>query len=184
MAVSDSLHSLLDYESSLLLWRMTNEKSLLTLTNESESYITTDGQSASLSCNKAPIWGLWPDFITVWQSSRVLCYDRRSFGQSILVSSTNLGLTTRFSLLSDCYGVADVGRSLWREDGSVVYNCCWSSPAQSFSGPSPVGLTTIFYCLWFETSLFVVSYGSQGYGGGIRHRLHTRLDPTLSVSVS
>jgi hypothetical protein len=24
-------------------------------------------------------------------------------------------------------------RFLWREDGSVVYNCCWSSPAQSFS---------------------------------------------------
>jgi hypothetical protein len=21
---------------------------------------------------------------------------------------------------------------LWREDGSVVYNCCWASPAQSF----------------------------------------------------
>jgi hypothetical protein len=30
--------------------------------SESESYITTDGQSASLSWNKAPIWGLRPDF--------------------------------------------------------------------------------------------------------------------------
>jgi hypothetical protein len=29
---------------------------------ESESYITTDGQSASLSWNKAPIWGLRPHF--------------------------------------------------------------------------------------------------------------------------
>jgi hypothetical protein len=28
----------------------------------SESYITTDGQSASLFSNKAPIWGLRPDF--------------------------------------------------------------------------------------------------------------------------
>jgi hypothetical protein len=27
---------------------------------------------------------------------------------------------------------------LWREDGPVVYNCCWPSPVQSFSGPSPV----------------------------------------------
>jgi hypothetical protein len=27
---------------------------------ESESYVTTDGQSASLSWNKSPIWGLWP----------------------------------------------------------------------------------------------------------------------------
>jgi hypothetical protein len=84
---------------------------------------------------------------------------------------------------------------LWREDGSVVYNCCWPSPAQSFSGPSPAGLMIIFYCLRFETpstwrgrtpylyllgtgrlqalrSLFVASYDSQGYGGGIRPRLH------------
>jgi hypothetical protein len=31
----------------------------------------------------------------------------------------------------------------------------------------------VFYCLRFETSLFVGSYNSQGYGGGIRPRLHT-----------
>jgi hypothetical protein len=29
--------------------------------SESESYVTTDSQSASLSWNKAPIWGLRPD---------------------------------------------------------------------------------------------------------------------------
>jgi hypothetical protein len=29
------------------------------------------------------------------------------------------------------------------------------------------------YCLRFETSLFVASYDSQGYGGGIRTRLYT-----------
>jgi hypothetical protein len=44
-----------------------------------------------------------------------------------------------------------MGRSLWQEDGSVVYNCYWPLPAQSFSGPSPVGLMAIFYCLRFET---------------------------------
>jgi hypothetical protein len=32
------------------------------MNSESESYITTDGQPASLSWNKAPIWGLRPDF--------------------------------------------------------------------------------------------------------------------------
>jgi hypothetical protein len=31
---------------------------------------------------------------------------------------------------------------------------------------------TIFYCLRFETSLFVASYDSQGHGGGIGPRLH------------
>jgi hypothetical protein len=86
--------------------------------SEVESYITTNGQSASLSWNKAPIWGLRLD--------SYYC-------------ETDAGLL-------------DVVRSLWREDGSVVYNCCWSSPAQSSSGPSPVGIATIFYCLRFETS--------------------------------
>jgi hypothetical protein len=62
---------------------------------------------------------------------------------------------------SDSCRFVDVGRSLWRENGSVVYDCCWPSPAQSFSGPSPVGLVTIFYCLRFETSLFVASYDSR-----------------------
>jgi hypothetical protein len=41
-----------------------------------------------------------------------------------------------------------------------------------FLGSSPVGVETTFYCLRFETSLFVASYDSQGYGGGIRPRLH------------
>jgi hypothetical protein len=38
--------------------------------------------------------------------------------------------------------------------------------------PSPLGLATIFYCLRFEISLFIASYDSQGYGGGIRPHLH------------
>jgi hypothetical protein len=41
-----------------------------------------------------------------------------------------------------------------------LYNCCWPSPEQSFSGPSPVGLVAVFYCLRFETSLFIASYDS------------------------
>jgi hypothetical protein len=40
-------------------------------------------------------------------------------------------------------------------------------------GSKSRGLVTIFYCLRFETSIFVASYDSQGYGGGIRTRLHT-----------
>jgi hypothetical protein len=38
--------------------------------------------------------------------------------------------------------------------------------------PSPLVLTTIFYSLRFETSLFIASYDLQGHGGGIRPRLH------------
>jgi hypothetical protein len=84
-----------------------------------------------------------------------------------------LGLTTRSWLLSDSCWFVDMGRYLWREGGSVVCNCYWLSPAQSLSGPSPLGLATIFYCLRFETSLSVASYNSQDYGGGIRPCLHT-----------
>jgi hypothetical protein len=42
-----------------------------------------------------------------------------------------------------------------------------------FLGPSPLGLATVFYCLRFETSLFVASYDTHGPGGGIPPRLHT-----------
>jgi hypothetical protein len=45
----------------------------------------------------------------------------------------------------------DVGRPLWPEGGSVVYNRYWSLPAQSFSGASPAVLMIIFYCLRFYT---------------------------------
>jgi hypothetical protein len=38
---------------------------------------------------------------------------------------------------------------LWREDRSVFCTCCWSLPVHSFSGLSPLGLVTIFYCLKF-----------------------------------
>jgi hypothetical protein len=62
-----------------------------------------------------------------------------------MVSSTHLGLTTKFLSSSNCCGFIDVGRSLWRENGCAVYSCCWSSPGQSFLGLSPAELVTIFY---------------------------------------
>jgi hypothetical protein len=111
------------------------------VSDATESYVTTDGQSASLSWYKAPVWGLRPDF-----------YFRSEYG---------IRLTVTFLIPWD--------------DGSVFCMCHWPLPAQSFSGPSPLGLEPVFYCLRFETSLFVASYDSQGHGGGIRPRLHTGL---------
>jgi hypothetical protein len=106
--------------------------------------------------------------------SKVKVTLRLTVGQSISLGvEPRLGLMTRYLLLFDSYGLVFVGRPLWREDGSVFCICCWPSPAQSFSGPSPLDLATIFYCLSFETSLFVASYDSQGHGGGIRPHLHT-----------
>jgi hypothetical protein len=56
----------------------------------------------------------------------------------------------QFLLLSDSCGFVNVGLPLWREDGSLIYNYCWVSPVQSFSGSSFTGYMTIFYCLKFE----------------------------------
>jgi hypothetical protein len=82
-------------------------------------------------------------FLTVWIKVKVKV-------TSIFVSSAHFGPKTRFLLLSERCGFVDVGRPLWREDWSVVYNCCCPSPAQSLSGASPAGLMPIFYCLRFE----------------------------------
>jgi hypothetical protein len=84
-------------------------------------------------------------------SKSKLCYNRLSVGQSLLALSSRLGPKTTFLLLSDSCGFVDVGRPLRREGVSVIYSCYWASPTQSFTGPSPTGLITIFYCLRFET---------------------------------
>jgi hypothetical protein len=84
---------------------------------------------------------------------------RLTVSQSVnLGVEPHLGLMTRYLLLFDSYGLVFCGAPLWREDGSVFYICCWPLPAQSFLGPSPLVLATIFNCLRFETSLFVASY--------------------------
>jgi hypothetical protein len=88
-------------------------------------------------------------YSTLWKSN--LYYDRRSVGQSVLVSSPIWGPRPHFYYCQTVAGLLMWGAPPWREDGSVVYNCCWSSPVQSFSAPSPAGLMTIFYCLRFET---------------------------------
>jgi hypothetical protein len=94
--------------------------SLLTSSDfcESESYVTTDGQSVSLSWNKAPIWGLRPDFYYCLTVAGLLIWGA--------LSDERTGLS--FTIAADL------------------------RTAQSFSGPSPVELATIFYCLRFETS--------------------------------
>jgi hypothetical protein len=123
-----------------------------------------------------------------------------------------VGLRTRFFSLSDNCGFLDVGRPLWRENGSVIYsyNCFWALPKQPLSGPSPAELTAIFYCLTWDSpivegqipvfisprnrvtqlytralsSLFIATYDSQGYGGGILTRLHTgRMPCKVKVKV-
>jgi hypothetical protein len=138
-----------------------------------------------------------------------LIYDRRSVGQSVLLSGSHLEPKTRFFFLSNNCEFLDAGHPLWREDGSVIYsyNCFWSLPEQSLSGPCPAELVTLFFCLIWDSptwraryphlypprnrvdqsypqtlgSLFIVSYDSQGYNGGIPTRLQTGLLATPDV---
>jgi hypothetical protein len=102
------------------------------LTVESESYVTTDGQSASLSWYKAPIWGLRPDFFSVRNTEYV--WQLRSWFRGT--------------------------PSLTRGRVCLLYVPVALASAV-FLGRSPLGLATVFYCLRFETSLFVASYDSN-----------------------
>jgi hypothetical protein len=108
-----------------------------------------------------------------------------------------------FRQLRVCYFVAP---SLTRgRVCNLLYNCFWALPEQSLLGRNPAELTAIFYCLIWDSpnleghvhvfisprnrvaklypralcSLFVDSYDSQGYGGGILTRLHTGLQSSL-----
>jgi hypothetical protein len=94
-----------------------------------------------------------------------------------------MGLMTRNLLLFDSYCLVSVGRPLWQEDESAFCICCWPLLAQSFLSSSPLGLMTIFYCLRFETSLFVASCDSQGHDG-VKVKVKVILRLTISQSVS
>jgi hypothetical protein len=69
---------------------------------------------------------------------RLFC-DRRSVGQSVLLSGPNLGPMTRFLLLSNICGLHVEGR----EVGSVIY----SYILLSLFGQSPAELMTTSFCL-------------------------------------
>jgi hypothetical protein len=49
------------------------------------SYITTDGQSASLSWCQAPIWGIWPDFYYYQTIARLLSDEREGLSFTMYI---------------------------------------------------------------------------------------------------
>jgi hypothetical protein len=120
-----------------------------------------------MSCLGAVFWSLLLPNAGSWLTiSNWLCFkssqshivvDGQTVSQSVLASSP---IWSSWPDIYYCLTVTVlyfVGLPLWREGGSIFYICCWLLPAQSFSGPSPLVLATIFYCLRFETSHFVDS---------------------------
>jgi hypothetical protein len=67
--------------------------------------------------------------------------------------SAGLSSCPDFCFLSDDCGFLHMRGPLWREDGSVIYlyNCFRALPEQSLLGRSPAELTTIFYCLIWDS---------------------------------
>jgi hypothetical protein len=151
----------------------------------------TVGRSVSKSRCRAPfgdhdqifitVWKLWSSFCEAPSLTRgrvCLLYMLLYLANAIFLGSESLG-TRDHILLSQIWDFPF--RCLLRLAGSKSkLHCDWRSVSQSvcfrvepplavqsFSGASPLRLATTFYCLRFETSLFVASYDSQGHGGGI-----------------
>jgi hypothetical protein len=68
--------------------------------------------------------------------------------------------------LSDSCGFLDVGRPFWREDGYVIYCCCWASPAQSSRVWVPRDSRPYFIVPVFETALIWRARPSYLYTAG------------------
>jgi hypothetical protein len=86
------------------------------------------------------------------QSQWELLYDWRFTANQFILATSPLRLTTsNFIFQLNTCGYSPYVKSSLTRGWSVVYNCWWSSPAQSFSGESPTGLMTIFYCLRIES---------------------------------
>jgi hypothetical protein len=81
---------------------------------------------------------------TVSGEKQELFYDSRFTANKFVLTTRPLRLTTSNFIfhLNNCGYSPNITTSMTR-DGSVVYNCYWSSTVQSFSGPSPAGLMTI-----------------------------------------
>jgi hypothetical protein len=75
--------------------------------SESESYVTTNGQSASLSWNKASIWGLPPDFYYCQKVAGLLMSGALSDERTGLSFTTVLAPASAVILRSESRGTRD-----------------------------------------------------------------------------
>jgi hypothetical protein len=90
--------------------------------------------------------------IKIPESESESLYDLRfTVNQFVLVPSLLRPTTSNIFQLNPCGHSPYVTSSLTRGWVCRFYICYWPSLAQGFSGPSPAGFMTIFYCLRFET---------------------------------
>jgi hypothetical protein len=111
------------------------------------------------------------DCAVISESESQLLYAWRFTANQFVLAPSPLRLTTRifFSQLDTCGHSSYITSSLMRGWLCHLQLLLVLASAHSFYDLRPVRLATVFY----DTSLFVASYDSQGYGGGIRPRFHT-----------
>jgi hypothetical protein len=132
---------------------------------QSQSYITTDGQSASLYWNEARVWGLRPDFITVRQLRVCWCG----------ALSLTRGRVCRLKLLLVLASAVILGSESCGIHHHILLSQISDSPNLEGQAPVFISLRNRVTQLYPQAlgSIFVASYDSQNCGGGIRPRLHT-----------
>jgi hypothetical protein len=123
---------------------------------ESESYVTTDGQPVSLSWNKAPIWGLRPDFYYCLTVARLLTWGALSDNRTGLSFKIAAGLASAVTLESESHFTVSDSKlpfssppKTWMystpastRDGFVASNC----PAYNISARTTQKTPFFFYC--------------------------------------
>jgi hypothetical protein len=78
------------------------------LSSQSQSYVTTDGQSASLSWNKSPIWGFRPDIYYCMTFAGLLMWgalsdERTSLSYARVTVSSNKSVLSMYNIHFTCY---------------------------------------------------------------------------------
>jgi hypothetical protein len=86
--------------------------------------------------------------------------------QSILVSSPMWGPRQVFCYCHTCRFI-DVGRPLWREDGSAIYSCCWLLPVQPFLDLEYSGTHDHILLSWIQESPNLEDQVPYSYPSGI-----------------
>jgi hypothetical protein len=132
----------------------------------SDSTLPQPGRPCSRTCTPSPgtKWRCYSPRHWLWQhlSESELYYDRRSVGQSVLVSSPHLGLMTRFLLLSDHCGFLIWGALSDERTGlsltCTMYNIQYILLSQIWDSPN-----------WRTRSLYLYPPGTGWPGYTPRH---------------
>jgi hypothetical protein len=133
----------------------------LALISQSQSYVTTDGQSASLSWCQVPTWGLRQDFYYSQTAANWLMWGALSDERTGLLFTIAAGPSqSSHSWVRVQLTLSDLRLPQPGGPGPPIY-----IPRNSVAQLHPQALG----------SLSVASYDRQGYGGGIRTRHHAEV---------